>query len=244
MAINSDEILKAIANLEKCIELWKQIDQEYERKDDYYRDICSLAIWKTKLGEIKEADNILKKVEGHISRNNVDAIMISRTYIERGNILLRTNNLSAAEIMLTENIKKYEELVGSSAMSDIHLMFIECLIRNNKLSEALEIINLYSDDNHAEGARRLNSILMLYHRGIIEYRERERDKSIRTFKEFIEKIKTLQSQHSLEHKNDPDLFNLDGCEAEKLLEKSCQILSNFYNPQHPFIQQYVSTIVS
>lgn len=156
MAINSDEILKAIANLKKCIELWKQIDKEYERKDDYYRDLCSLAIWTAKLGEIKEADVILNKVEGHISRNKVDAIIISRTFIERGHILLRTNKLSAAEIMLTENIKKYEELVGSSAMSDIHLMFIECLIRNNKLSEALEIINLYSDDDHVmlAGARR------------------------------------------------------------------------------------------
>jgi len=206
-------------------------------------------------GRYEEAMDQVKEVEyineNHSSQQYFDPLLKARLLFFKGEILLRTGHLKAAEKELTECIRNVENLLGGSSTLKSRIHRAEIRVRQGRLKEAYEDCSFVIAQGQwiKNNYYNLLHLSCLYHAGVIKYKENDLVKSLEHFSAFFKGMqsfcKSFLDEKQYQELADKGAFNevathkSSSNHIASYLRRSVIIFSTIYGPAHSFVHDYV-----
>ncbi|MBO6056413.1 MAG: hypothetical protein J6P84_05565 [Alphaproteobacteria bacterium] len=210
----------------------------------------ALGEYQQALGLAKEAEKALDKA-GYYNADTLYARGIIA--LERGLAYLRMSKVSRAYKYFLESESFFSKLMKGEYLFRVKCHEVECMIRLNKLDEAMQIcenvLNYEDKGGHTYGDRERNNYCDLlydtciYHAAIIGYRKKNFDVSQKYFQDFFKNIRKLckeilpeSTYHDLEKQK---AFDESFKSMRGYFENSLKIFEAIYGKNYEFNECYV-----
>ena len=211
----------------------------------------ALGLYRQALDLSKEAEDALDK-SGYY---NADALYARGIIaLERGITNLRLSKVSRAYKYFLESESFFSKLMKGEYLFRVKCHEVECLIRLNKLDEAMRIcknvLNYEDEAGNTYGDRESNNYcdllhdICLYHGAVIEYRRKNFDSSQKYFEEFFKKAKVLCKRiltdsvyQTLEKQG---VFSENSKDTKVYFKNGLKIFEAIYGKGYEFNDCYVS----
>lgn len=169
--------------------------------------------------------------------------------VDYGCALLRNNQPHEAIKMFSQSINIKEKIDDKGRTLYAFVFRAEALIRLNKLDEALNdcLVVLKNKDSFSSNSAKCLEVLCLYNIAIIKYKQNDFKSALQNFDLFFKTVEPIcriiltREFYSYLEKEKTFAFTYD---ISQCLEKSAKIFTAIYGKTHPFVTDYVATLLA
>lgn len=254
--INREKARIAIEIMKKAINVLR--DEKFDKNEEA---VTRRGVQKIKLSSIynalasyQDALDLASETEKMINSSgyeNADTQYIRGLIArERGVANLRLNNVSKAYSYLLESRDAFEKLMKRDYLSKLKIHEAECLIRLDRLGEAMNVCEslLNEVDRERNNYSDLCYNTGLYHAAIIEFRRGNFESSRQYFQKFFREMRELclnvLEKQSYKKLTELDVFNENVNDFAKYFENSLKVFEAIYWKNYEFIKYYVERNLS
>ncbi len=210
----------------------------------------ALGSYQQALDLAKEAEEALDKA-GYYNADTLYARGIIA--LERGLASLRLGKVSRAYKYFLESESFFAKLMKGEYLFRVRCHEVECLIRLNRLDEAIRVcenvLNYEDKEGNSYGDRERNNYCDLlydtcmYHAAVAEYRRKNIDSSRKYFANFFKEVNVLceriLERSSYQTLSGQGVFLENSKDMSECFENSRRIFEEIYGKDFDFIEHYV-----
>lgn len=209
----------------------------------------NMAAVYNRLGKVKEALTNIKEAEvflKNFSKREHPILKHETTLgIDYGCILLRSGNLKEAIKILTKAISEKEKISDYRRILHGFLFRSEALIQLGKYKEAEKDCEkiIKREKTFKSNAAKCLHAMCLYNLAVIKLNFNDKNQSLKYLHEFLEitnEVCSLILKKDIYNKMQKDRVFISSNNLMECFKQSKIILSAIYNPNHPYIKNYVS----
>lgn len=249
--INRSNARTAVGIMKKAIKVLS-----HEKFDKFEETVTRRNVQKAKLAGIynalalyQQALDLAQETEDMINKSgydNADTLYVKGIIArERGLSNLRLNKVSRAYKYFEEAKAIFTKLMKGDYLFKLKCHEAECLIRLNRLDEAIRVCeNVFNEkDRERNNYSDLFYDTCLYHAAVAEYRKKNFDASRKYFKDFFRNVKVLcreilteQTYCDLEKQK---AFNENSKDMREYFENSLKVFEAIYWKDYELTKYYV-----